>query len=287
MASAIDSGDTVFTAQRLHGLSETASAALGRLLTGAAMMGAQLKQDNASLTLRVNGGGPLGTLTAIADSHGNVRGCVDMPETEVPKKANGKLDVGAAVGCNGRLGVIRDYGAGEPYTGQVALVSGEIAEDITQYYAVSEQIPTVCALGVLVEPGSGQVLLSGGLLVQALPGAIDSDLTRLEANIQQLEPVTTMLAKGMTAEEMCACALKGFEVEKLDEIPVHYACTCSGEKYRRALMTLPPDELETLPLQDGMAEAVCPYCKRKYYFSAEELHEMAEQSRAARKKKTE
>ncbi|MBQ1986309.1 MAG: Hsp33 family molecular chaperone HslO, partial [Clostridia bacterium] len=150
MASAIDTSDTVYTAQKLHGLSPTASAALGRLLTGASVMGAMLKQASATLTLRVNGGGPLGTLTAISDSRGNVRGCVDAPLVEVPRKSNGKLDVSTAVGTTGRLGVIRSYGTGEPYMGQVELVSGEIAEDITNYYATSEQIPTACALGVLV-----------------------------------------------------------------------------------------------------------------------------------------
>ena len=162
MASAIDSSDTVYTAQRLHGLSATASAALGRLLTAASIMGAMQKQEHATLTLRINGGGPIGTVTAISDSHGNVRGCVDNPNVDVPLKPNGKLDVSAAVGTDGRLGVIRSYGTGEPYMGQVELVSGEIAEDITNYYAVSEQIPTVCALGVLVDPNTNGVLLAGG-----------------------------------------------------------------------------------------------------------------------------
>lgn len=169
MASAIDSSDTVYTAQRLHGLSATASAALGRLLTAASVMGAMQKQEHATLTLRINGGGPIGTVTAISDSHGNVRGCVDNPNVDVPLKPNGKLDVSAAVGADGRLGVIRSYGTGEPYMGQVELVSGEIAEDITNYYAVSEQIPTVCALGVLVDPNTNGVLLAGGLLIQVLP----------------------------------------------------------------------------------------------------------------------
>ncbi|WP_455014638.1 Hsp33 family molecular chaperone HslO [Hominenteromicrobium sp.] len=282
MASAIDSSDTVYTAQSLHGLSATASAALGRLLTGASMMGAMLKQEHASLTLRVDGGGPLGVLTAISDSRGNVRGCVDNPEAEVPKKPNGKLDVGAAVGQDGRLGVIRSYGTGEPYMGQVALVSGEIAEDLTNYYAVSEQIPTVCALGVLVDSDTKKVMLAGGLLIQVLPGALPEDIEKLEANVQKLEPVTTMLAKGMTVEQMCEKALEGFTVEKLDEMPVHYACTCSREKYYAALATLEPDELETLPAQDGKVETVCPYCCRKYYFTTEELHALARQVRARR-----
>ena len=282
MASAIDSSDTVYTAQQLHALSPTASAALGRLLTGSSMMGALLKQAHATLTLRINGGGPLGTLTAIADSRGNVRGCVDNPTVEMARKPNGKLDVSAAVGTSGRLGVIRNYGTGEPYMGQVELVSGEIAEDITNYYATSEQIPTACALGVLVDSEGGQVLLAGGLLIQVLPGAMPEDITKLEENVVKLEPVTTMLAKGMSVEEMCRVALEGFEVEVLDEIPVHYACTCSREKYYNALFTLKPDEIESLPITDGRAEAVCPYCCKKYYFTSEELHELAKKVRTRR-----
>lgn len=275
MASAIDSTDVVYTAQQLHSLSPTASAALGRLLTASSVMGAMLKQDKASVTLRVNGGGPLETLTAIADSRGNVRGCVDNPKVEVPRKPNGKLDVSAAVGSEGRLGVIRSYGNGEPYMGQVELVSGEIAEDITNYYATSEQIPTVCALGVLVDSEDGQVLLAGGLLIQVLPGALPEDITKLEKNVSVLEPVTTMLAKGMSVEEMCRKALEGFEVEVLDEMPVHYACTCSKEKYYNALSTLEPDEIETLPTVDGKVEAVCPYCSKRYYFTVDEIKELA------------
>ena len=282
MASAIDTSDTVYTAQKLHGLSATASAALGRLLTGASVMGAMLKQANATLTLRVNGGGPLGTLTAISDSRGNVRGCVDYPGVEVPRKLNGKLDVSAAVGTDGRLGVIRSYGTGEPYMGQVELVSGEIAEDITSYYATSEQIPTACALGVLVDSENGKVVLAGGLLIQVLPGAMPEDIEKLEANIAKLEPVTTMLAKGMSVEDMCRTALDGFEVEVLDEMPVHYACNCSKEKYYNALSTLEPDEIETLPTTDGKVEAVCPYCSRKYYFTVEELQELAKTVREKR-----
>jgi len=282
MASAIDTSDTVYTAQQLHSLSPTASAALGRLLTGASVMGAMLKQANATLTLRVNGGGPLGTLTAISDSRGNVRGCVDNPTVEVPRKPSGKLDVSAAVGTSGRLGVIRSYGTGEPYMGQVELISGEIAEDITNYYATSEQIPTACALGVLVDSENGQVLLAGGLLIQVLPGAYPEDLEKLEENVAKLEPVTTMLAKGMSVEDMCRVALEGFEMEVLDEMPVHYACNCSWEKYYNALSTLEPEEIETLPTTDGKAEAVCPYCNRKYYFTTEDLKALAEKVRETR-----
>ncbi len=179
MAAAIDSTELVYTAQRLHKLTKTSCAALGRLLTGASLMGAMLKEKQATLTLKVAGEGPLGNLLALSDSRGYVRGYVDHPEVELPPKPNGKLDVGGAVGHNGRLAVIRDFGTGEPYSGQVELVSGEIAEDLTSYYAQSEQTPTVCALGVLVDKQEGSALLAGGMLIQALPGAEDSALDQI------------------------------------------------------------------------------------------------------------
>lgn len=277
MASAIDSTEFVYTAQKLHGLSKTAAASLGRLLTGASMMGAMLKSDKASLTLKVNGGGPLGSVVAISDSNGNVRGYVDNPTVELPLKANGKIDVGGGVGTNGRLAVMRDFGEKDPYIGQIELVSGEIAEDITQYYAQSEQTPTVCALGVLVNKESGEAMLSGGMLIQALPGADDAAIARLEENISKLDSVTTMLAKGISLEDMCRKALDGFEVEILDEFKVHYACNCSKERFANALLTLGEKEILSLPLnEEGQAEAVCHYCSRKYYFSKEELSELSE-----------
>lgn len=280
MAAAVDSTEIVYTAQKLHGLGKTACAALGRLLTGASLMGAMLKSDRASLTLKVNGGGPLGNVVAISDAHGNVRGYVDHPAVELPLKQNGKLDVGGAVGTNGRLAVMRDFGGGDPYIGQIELVSGEIAEDLTQYYAQSEQTPTVCALGVLVDKEGGEALLSGGLLIQVLPGAEEAVIERLEQNVGKLESVTTMLAKGMTLEEMCALALDGFQMEILDETKVHYACNCSKERFAAGLLTLGEQELLTLPLsEEGKAEAVCQYCGRKYYFTKAELTALARQAK--------
>lgn len=286
MASAIDSSQLVFTAQKLHGLTKTSCAALGRLLTGASLMGAMLKIDGASLTLKVNGGGPLGTLVAISDWKGNVRGYVDRPEIELPLKANGKIDVGGAVGANGRLAVIRDTGSGDPYIGQVELISGEIAEDLTQYYAQSEQTPTVCALGVLVDKNTGEAMLSGGLLIQALPGADEAALARLEENVGSMESVTTMLAKGICLEDMCRKALKGFEMEILDEFQVHYACNCSKLRFENALLTLGAQEIRSLPLNaEGKAEAVCHYCGRKYYFAKEELEILAGRAAVSKSEK--
>lgn len=278
MAAAVDTTEIVAIAQELHHTSAVATAALGRLLSGASLMGAMLKKENASLTLKVNGGGPLGSVVAIGDSHGNVRGYVEHPDVELPLKPNGKLDVGGGVGRDGLLMVVRDMGEGEPYVGQVRLATGEIAEDITAYYAISEQIPTVCALGVLVDKEQHQAMLSGGLLIQVLPGADNTAIDRLEANIRTLEPVTTMLAKGMSMEEICAKALDGFEMEILDEYRVKYVCTCSREKVIQAFSSMKKEELLSLADETGYAEAVCQYCCRKYRFSQEELEQIAEQA---------
>ena len=276
MAAAVDATYLAAAAQQIHGTSPVATAALGRLLAGAALMGSMLKKDGASVTLKVNGGGPLGTVTAIADARGNCRGTVEHPEISLPLRADGKLDVGGAVGRNGLLGVIRDFGEGQPYTGQVELRSGEIAEDLSYYYAVSEQIPTVCALGVLVDKTDARRLLAGGLLVQVLPGASEEAVARLEENAAKLPPVTTMLARGMTIEEMCRTALSGFEMEILDEMPVHYACPCSRERVQRAFLTLPKEDLLTLADEEtGLAEARCQYCGRVYTFTKAELEELA------------
>ena len=276
MAAAVDSTVLVATAQQVHDTSPVATAALGRLLTGASIMGGMLKKDDASLTLKINGGGPLGSVVAIADSRGNCRGWVEHPGVDLPLKPNGKLDVGGAVGRDGLFGVLRDFGSGQPYIGQVEIVSGEIAEDITNYYAVSEQIPTVCALGVLVDKADHKLLLAGGMLVQVLPGATDADISQLERNVAVLEPVTTMLAKGMSIEEMCKTVLQGFEMEILDEFPVAYACNCSKERVSNALATLRPEEIRTLALEDGFMEAKCQYCNRAYRFSQKELNQLAD-----------
>lgn len=278
MAAAVDTTNIVAIAQELHHTSAVSTAALGRMLSAASIMGAMLKQENASVTMKINGGGPLGSVVAIADSRGNVRGYVEHPEVELPLKPNGKLDVGGGVGRDGLLMVIRDFGEGEPYVGQVRIATGEIAEDITAYYAVSEQIPTVCALGVLVDKEEHQAMLSGGLLIQVLPGAAPEAIDRLEENIHTLEPMTTMLAKGMSMEEICQKALAGFEMEILDEFQVKYVCTCSRDKVVQALSTMRREDIVSLADETGYAEASCQYCAKKYRFSVEELEEIARQA---------
>ena len=270
MVSAIDSTDIAYKASVLHGASPVASAALGRLLSAASMMGAQLKSSKSTINIRFEGDGPLGAVMAVADANGNVKGFVSDPDCPTEHYNSGKLNVAAAVG-HGIMSVMKDFGEGEPYIGKIPIVSGEIAEDITNYYATSEQIPTVCALGVLIDKESAQVLLSGGLLIQLLPGADDSTIDRIEQNVSVLDSVTTMLAKGMTALDMCKAALQGFEVEVLDEFPVKYVCGCSREKIASLIAAMPEEEIQAMIEQDHGAQADCRFCKKHYSFTEEEL----------------
>ena len=280
MASAIDASDIVFTAKKLHKLSRSATAALGRLLCATSMMGNMLKQKDAFINLRVLGDGEMGAVVAVGDSRGNVRGYVENPDCPTEYYRSGKINVSQAVGKNGMLSVMRDYGTGDPYIGQVELVSGEIAEDVTNYYATSEQIPTVCALGVLIDKENGEVLLAGGLLIQLLPGAYDEAIDKLEENVKKLEPVTTMLAKGMSILDICKTALDGFEVEVLDENPVNYVCSCSREKLERYFMTMSDDDIRTMTDEKGVAEAVCQFCNKRYNFTRDDLEKLIAEKNA-------
>ncbi len=267
----IDSTEIVRKAEQLHKTSATCSAALGRLLTGASMMGAMLKDSRDTVTLRISGGGPAGVIIACTDGTGNVKGCIDHPLVELPPRADGHLDVGGAVGREGVLTVIRDNRLQkEPTIGQVPLVSGEIAEDLTSYYAYSEQIPTVCALGVLVERNLS-IRCAGGYLVQLLPGASDADITRLEQNIAQMPSVTDMLSAGKNLHEIMHMAMSGFEPEVLETRHVEYRCDCSEERTREMLLSLGEKELEKLRDEDPNCEVVCHFCHSKYTFDLNEL----------------
>ncbi len=277
MASAIDASDIVFTASRLHHLSKSACAALGRLLCATSIMGNMLKQKDATINLRVMGDGELGPVIAVGDSSGNVKGYVGNSDCPTEFYNNGKINVSKAVGKNGVLNVMRDYGSGEPYIGQVELVSGEIAEDIANYFATSEQIPTVCALGVLLSKDKGEVMLAGGLIIQLLPGADEATIEKLEKNTAELEPVTTMLAKGMSILEICKTALKGFEVEVLDENPVNYVCGCSKKKLERYFCTLGDDDLRSLADESGLVTAQCHFCNKKYVFTQDDIEKIIDE----------
>ncbi len=266
---AADTTDIVATAQKIHSTSKVTSAALGRLLTGASFMGQMLKEEKGTITLRINGGGPCGSVIAVADSLGNVKGYVMDPSVELPLKENGKLDVGGAVGTDGYLTVMKDFGTGDPYTGQVPIVSGEIAEDITSYYAVSEQIPTVCALGVLVNPDKS-IACAGGFLIQLLPAADDDTITMVEECFSKLKPVTTMLAENMTPEEICREVLKPFDMEILDEFDITFKCDCSRKKVERALISTGFEELEDMS-KDPITSGSCQFCTAKYDFASEDI----------------
>ena len=273
MVSAIDSTDIAYKASVIHHTSPVASAALGRLLSAASMMGAQLKSSKSTLNIRFEGDGELGAFMAVADSNGNVKGFVTNPDCPTAHYENSKLNVAQAVGA-GIISVMKDFGEGEPYIGKIPIVSGEIAEDITNYYATSEQIPTVCALGVLIDKDSSQVLLSGGLLIQLLPGADDSTIDRIEENVAKLDSVTTMLAKGLSALDMCKQALDGFEVEVLDEFEVKYVCGCSKDKIRSLIASMPKEEIRAMIDENHGAEANCRFCNKRYTFTENELEEL-------------
>ena len=258
-------------AEKLHTTSATCSAALGRLLTGAALMGSMLKDDRDQITLRVSGGGPAGVVIACTDGTGNVKGCIDHPLVELPAKPNGHLDVGGAVGKDGVLTVIRDNRLQkEPTVGQVPLVSGEIAEDLTAYYAYSEQVPTVMALGVLVDKDLS-ILCAGGFMVQLLPGATDAEIDQLEKNIAAMPSVTTLLHEGKTPEDMMQLALAGFAPNVLDERDVHYQCDCSAERTKEMLFSLGRKELVRMRDEDPACEVVCHFCHSKYQYDLNDL----------------
>lgn len=267
--TAIDSTDIVEKMRQIHQTSPVTSAALGRLMTAASMMGAALKSDDCSVTLRIRGGGPAGTVMAVSDWQGNVRGYVQDPTVELPLNNKGKLDVSGAVGTDGELTVIKDIGMKEPYVGQVPIVSGEIAEDITSYFFTSEQIPTVCALGVLVDRDRS-IKAAGGFLIQLLPTALDDTITAVERCIKDIEPVTTMLSGGMTPEEICRHVLSEFEIEVLDESEPEYRCTCSRQRVENALIGTGIVSLEEMA-QDDNTEVCCQFCNKKYNFSSDDI----------------
>jgi len=266
---AVNSTDIVSEAERIHKTSAVTSAALGRLLTAASLMGSALKGKDDSLTLKINGKGPAGTVMAVSDSMGNVRGCVQNPIVEIPLNKKGKLDVAGAVGTDGYVTVIKDLGLKEPYIGQTPIVTGEIAEDITSYFAVSEQTPTVCALGVLVNPDLS-IKAAGGFIIQLLPTAMDDTIEKVERSIQNIEPVTTLITKGMSPEEICRHALSEFELEVLDTASPVYKCNCSRSRVESALISTGRDELLSMA-EDEKTEVCCRFCDKKYVFTSNDI----------------
>ena len=275
---ACDTTDVVQKAYEIHGTSKVCTAALGRLLTASAMMGSMLKGKNDTLTLKINGGGPAGSVLAVSDSACHVKGYVVDGNVELPLNSKGKLDVGGAVGKDGFVTVIKDLGLKEPFVGQVPIVSGEIAEDITSYFAVSEQTPSVCGLGVLVAQDKS-VLTAGGFLIQLLPTAVDETIDMVEKDIEGISSVTKMLADGMTPEQICKAVLPSFNIEVLDEMHPVYKCDCSRERVEAALISAGSAELLDMA-NDENTEVRCQFCDAVYNFSSKDILGLVKSSAA-------
>ncbi len=267
---ALNSTEMVKEMQNIHNTSKVCSAALGRLITGASMMGVLLKGEKDTLTLKISGGGPASPVVAVANSKGQVKGYIGDSRVNLPLNNKGKLDVSGAVGKDGFLTVIKDLGMKEPYCAQTPIISGEIAEDITAYYATSEQTPTVCALGVLVDPETENVLLAGGFLIQLLPTAGEDTISLVEKSLEGIKPVTTMLAEGLIPEEICKTVLSEFPMQLLDTQTVEYKCDCSTERVTRALIGAGEEGLREMA-EDEQTEVCCHFCNKKYIFSREKI----------------
>ena len=271
----INSTDMVNEAIRLHKTAPTATALLGRTLTGASLMGTLLKDKGNTLTLTVRGDGPAGVTLAVSDYMGNVKGYIENPDVDIPRKPNGKLDVSGAVGY-GTLSVVKDIGLKEPYSGMIELVSGEIAEDITEYFMSSEQTPSACALGVLVNPDR-TCLAAGGLLISLLPFADDETVTKIEKNLAHFNSISHLLAEGKTPEELMALALQDIEYDIFDEIQVGYACDCCVDRMERAVLSIGKKDIEEIfdeCRREGKPEEIeicCQFCNNRYKFTKDDL----------------
>ena len=273
-AVAVTGRDVVERARQIHTLLPMAPAALGRALMGTSMLGDMLKTEKGSVTMQIKGGGPLGTILAVSDYEGNVRGYVQNPNVDIIEKYEGKLDVGAAVGGehveNGTLTIIKDIGMKEPYVGAIGLWSGEIADDLAMYFVESEQIPTVCALGVLLAKDQS-VTSAGGYIIQLLPGATEEIIEKIERGVQRVGAVSAAFESGMDAEAVLRAVLSEFEVEVLEKRPIEYRCYCDRERVTRALISMGRGEMEALIEEQGEAELTCQFCDAVYHYSKEEL----------------
>ena len=273
VAIAIDTTDIVTEIEKIHQTSAVTTAALGRLSTAASLIGYSLKNKGDSVTVRLDGKGPAGVLIAVADYKGNVKSYLSNPVVEIPLNKHGKLDVAGAVGKNGTLSIIKDLGLKEPYSGTIPIVSGEIAEDIAAYFATSEQIPTVCGLGVLVNPDLS-VNVAGGYLVQLLPFAPESVIEQIEKNVNALPSVTQMMSSGVTPEELVMKLLDGLDPNILDESEVKYECDCSRERVSRALISLGAAELDEMIAEQKDTKVQCHFCNKEYSFTPSDLSKL-------------
>ena len=272
-AAAICSRGLTERARQIHKTLPVATAALGRTLAAASMMGNALKSEGASLTLQFKGGGPLGTVLAVSDNQGNVRGYVTDPHVDLPLRSDGKLDVGAAVGHEGTLTVIKDLHMKEPYVGTIDLLGGEIAEDVAGYFVESEQIPTACALGVLVDRDQS-VKAAGGYLIQLMPGAAEDTIAKVEGGIMAAGAVSAILEKNDDPEAMLRTVMSDFDLKILETCPVEYRCYCSRERVERALISLGRTELEQMLSEQGGCQLTCQFCDAVYKFTAEDIQRL-------------
>ena len=275
-AFAATTRDLVEQARKIHNTTPVASAALGRMLTAAAIMGTMLKGDKDLITLQIRGLGPLKGIVATGDSRGQVKGYVFNPDVDIPSKYPGKLDVSAAIGT-GYMSIIQDVGLKEPYAGRIELVSGEIAEDLTYYFAQSEQTPSSVGLGVLVETDA-TVRRAGGFIIQVMPDAADQAISLLEQRLNAIPYTTDLLDMGHTPEEILGMIFEGMDMKVLDKVPVAYYCNCTQERVEKAIISLGQDELNKIIEEDKKANLHCHFCDKDYGFSEERLRELLEEA---------
>ncbi|MDE7098273.1 MAG: Hsp33 family molecular chaperone HslO [Ruminococcus sp.] len=273
----LDAKDIVSEIEKIHKTSAVITAGLGRLTIGASLMGYMLKGKDDSITLRIDADGQSGQLVAVADSMGNVKSYVNNPVVELPLNSKGKLDVSGAIGKNGTLSVVKDMGMREPYVGVIPLVSGEVAEDIASYYATSEQIPTVCGLGVLVYTDLS-VKSAGGFLVQLLPFADEKCIEQIEKNVSAMRPVSALLDDGVTPKEIADMLLNGLEPNELDSASPVYRCDCSRKRTEKVLISIGADELNSIADEGKDTEVCCHFCGKKYVFTPKEIALLAKNS---------
>lgn len=276
--SVITARDAAEKASLIHACSPTATAALGRALCAASMLGDMMKEEDASLTIRVDGGGPIGRVVAVSDSSGNIRGYVSNPGADLPARPDGKLDVGGLVGKNGMLTVSRDIGLREPYIGSTKLVSGEIAEDLTAYLLESEQVPSACGLGVLIDTDKS-VKAAGGFIVQLMPGAPDTLAQKLEDNVFYMDQLTTILSED-GVEAVIPQVLKGLAYHVVGEQDIQYRCYCSRERVGEALLSIGSAELESLAAEGKDIDISCQFCDKVYHFSPAELRRLGDEKKS-------
>lgn len=271
-AYAVRSTETVGEAQRRHYTWPTASAALGRGITATAMLGAMLKGDQ-KLTVKIDGGGPIGLILIDGNAKGEVRGYVTNPQTHFDLNDKGKLDVRRAVGTEGTLSVVKDIGLRDYFTGQVPIVSGELGEDFTYYLVTSEQVPSSVGVGVLVNPDNS-ILAAGGFIIQLMPGADDETITKIEKRLTEIPPVSKLIQQGLTPEQLLETIFDEGNVKVIEKMPISFSCTCSKERFSNALISLGKEEIEDIIETDGQAETHCHFCNEKYIFSKEELENL-------------